>query len=266
MYPVSKVSAATRRASAALLSFAAALLDHSVSPILPGPNHEAAGATAGGEADLDRPRSQHRLVLRHRWAHAALRRDRRSRSSGWASGSRCTCSSATPRSTSRCSRSRELIYETCKTYLFTQLKFLALLEAFIGVIIVVYFGVHQAPEPLRRSFVILLLSVVGIAGCCLVAWFGIRVNTFANSRTAFASAQRQAVPRYAIPLKAGMSIGMLLISVELDADARHPPLHPGRAGPARASSASPSASRSAPPRSASPAASSPRSPTSARTS
>ena len=108
----------------------------------------------------------------------------------------------------------ELIYETCKTYLFTQLKFLLILEAFIGVIIVVYFGVIQHQEPLR-VFVILLMSIVGIAGSCSVAWFGIRVNTFANSRTAFASLKGKPFPCYSLPLKAGMSIGMLLISVEL---------------------------------------------------
>ena len=108
----------------------------------------------------------------------------------------------------------ELIYETCKTYLITQGKFLMILEAFIGTIILLYFGVlrHMAPE---KVFVILMFSVVGIAGSFGVAWFGIRVNTFANSRTAFASLQGKPYPCYAIPLKAGMSIGMLLISVEL---------------------------------------------------
>jgi K(+)-stimulated pyrophosphate-energized sodium pump len=108
----------------------------------------------------------------------------------------------------------ELIYETCKTYLLTQLKFLAILEAFIGAIIVVYFGVLQHMEPLR-VFVILMMSIVGIAGSSLVAWFGIRVNTFANSRTAFAALKGKPFPCYAIPLQAGMSIGMMLISVEL---------------------------------------------------
>src|SRR5215475_247378 len=108
----------------------------------------------------------------------------------------------------------ELIYETCKTYLITQGKFLFLLWAFIAVIIVLYFGVLLRYEP-TRVIVILLFSVVGIIGSYGVAWFGIRVNTFANSRTAFASLQGKPYPIYQIPLSAGMSIGMMLISVEL---------------------------------------------------
>ena len=108
----------------------------------------------------------------------------------------------------------ELIYETCKTYLMTQGRFLVLLEIFIAAIIVLYFGVLSQMEPLRVG-IILLFSVVGILGSFSVAWFGIRVNTYANSRTAFASLKGKAYPVYAIPLKAGMSIGMLLISVEL---------------------------------------------------
>jgi len=108
----------------------------------------------------------------------------------------------------------ELIYETCKTYLITQGKFILILEVFIGIIIVLYFGflVHFEAS---RVLVILLFSLIGIAGSYGVAWFGIRINTFANSRTAFASLKGEAYPVYAIPLKAGMSIGMLLISVEL---------------------------------------------------
>src|SRR4051794_4903707 len=108
----------------------------------------------------------------------------------------------------------ELIYETCKTYLTTQGKFILILEAFIAVIIVLYFGVLSRMEPLRVG-IILLFSLVGIAGSYGVAWFGIRVNTFANSRTAFASLGGKPFPLYAIPLRAGMSVGMLLISVEL---------------------------------------------------
>ena len=108
----------------------------------------------------------------------------------------------------------ELIYETCKTYLITQGKFILILEAFIAVIIVLYFGFLLRFEPLR-VIIILLFSLIGIAGSYGVAWFGIRVNTFANSRTAFASLQGRPYPIYAIPLRAGMSIGMLLISVEL---------------------------------------------------
>jgi K(+)-stimulated pyrophosphate-energized sodium pump len=108
----------------------------------------------------------------------------------------------------------ELIYETCKTYLITQGKFILILEAFIAVIIILYFGVLSRMEPFR-VIIILAFSLIGIAGSYGVAWFGIRVNTFANSRTAFASLEGKPFPLYAIPLKAGMSIGMMLISVEL---------------------------------------------------
>ena len=108
----------------------------------------------------------------------------------------------------------ELIYETCKTYLVTQGKFLMLLWAFIAVVILLYFGVLLKYEAARVA-IILFFSVVGIAGSYGVAWFGIRVNTFANSRTAFAGLRGKPYPIYAIPLEAGMSIGMMLISVEL---------------------------------------------------
>jgi K(+)-stimulated pyrophosphate-energized sodium pump len=108
----------------------------------------------------------------------------------------------------------ELIYETCKTYLVTQGKFILILEAFIAVVIVLYFGVLLKFEAMRVA-IILLFSLVGIAGSYGVAWFGIRVNTFANSRTAFAGLAGKPYPIYAIPLQSGMSIGMLLISVEL---------------------------------------------------
>ena len=112
----------------------------------------------------------------------------------------------------------ELIYETCKTYLITQGKFLMLLWLFIAVVIVLYFGV-LAPVPGKSIAVtlpiILAFSLVGIAGSYGVAWFGIRVNTFANSRTAFASLRGKPYPIYHTPLEAGMSIGMMLISVEL---------------------------------------------------
>jgi K(+)-stimulated pyrophosphate-energized sodium pump len=108
----------------------------------------------------------------------------------------------------------ELIYETCKTYLITQGKFILLLEVFIGTVIAVYFGVLRHFEPIK-VVVILAFSLIGIGGSYGVAWFGIRINTFANSRTAFASLKGKPYPCYAIPLKAGMSIGMLLISVEL---------------------------------------------------
>ncbi len=108
----------------------------------------------------------------------------------------------------------ELIYETCKTYLITQGKFILLLWAFIAVIILLYFGVLQHLEAMRVA-IILGFSLVGIAGSYGVAWFGIRVNTFANSRTAFAALPGKPFPVYQIPLEAGMSIGMMLISVEL---------------------------------------------------
>src|SRR3989442_11793088 len=112
----------------------------------------------------------------------------------------------------------ELIYETCKTYLITQGKFILLLWIFIAVIVIAYFGVLR-PVPghpvVLTVPIILLFSLVGIGGSYGVAWFGIRVNTFANSRTAFASLAGKPYPISAIPLKAGMSIGMLLISVEL---------------------------------------------------
>jgi K(+)-stimulated pyrophosphate-energized sodium pump len=108
----------------------------------------------------------------------------------------------------------DLIYETCKTYLITQGKFLMLLEAFIAVVIVLYFGMLLHYEAFR-VIIILAFSLLGIAGSFGVAWFGIRVNTFANSRTAFAGLRGKPYPIYQIPLRAGMSIGMMLISVEL---------------------------------------------------
>ncbi|HSY92983.1 MAG TPA: sodium-translocating pyrophosphatase [Candidatus Binatus sp.] len=112
----------------------------------------------------------------------------------------------------------DLIYETCKTYLVTQGKFILFLWAFIAVIIAAYFG-WLSPVPGKSVAltlpIILGFSLVGIAGSYGVAWFGIRVNTFANSRTAFASLPGKPYPVYQIPLEAGMSIGMMLISVEL---------------------------------------------------
>jgi K(+)-stimulated pyrophosphate-energized sodium pump len=108
----------------------------------------------------------------------------------------------------------ELIYETCKTYLVTQGKLLLVLEAFIGIVIVIYFGVLLHFDAVK-VVVILAFSLIGIAGSYGVAWFGMRINTFANSRTAFASLAGRPLPVYEIPLKAGMSVGMLLVSVEL---------------------------------------------------
>jgi K(+)-stimulated pyrophosphate-energized sodium pump len=95
-----------------------------------------------------------------------------------------------------------IIWETCKTYLLTQGKFLMILEIFIGIVIVFYFGYLQA-KPVDQVLIILAFSLVGIAGSYGVAWFGIRVNTFANSRTAFASLGGKQFPCYAIPLRAG---------------------------------------------------------------
>ncbi len=132
-------------------------------------------------------------------------------------------------------------------------------------VIVVYYGVLKG-EPAGIVLLILFFSVVGIAGSGAVALFGIRVNTFANSRTAFASLRGKPYPVYAIPLKAGMSIGMMLISIELAFMLAILHARSRTSTRASASSASPSASRSAPRRCASPAASSRRSPTSARTS
>lgn len=108
----------------------------------------------------------------------------------------------------------ELIYETCKTYLITQGKFLAILWCFVAVIIVVYFGI-LTHTPAFQVVIIVFFSIIGILGSYSVAWFGMRINTYANSRTAFASLKGNPYPVYEIPAKAGISIGMLLISVEL---------------------------------------------------
>jgi K(+)-stimulated pyrophosphate-energized sodium pump len=107
----------------------------------------------------------------------------------------------------------ELIYETCKAYLIQQGKLLLILEVFIGVVIVAYFT--MIGFPFYRILIILLFSLIGIGGSYGVAWYGIRINTLANSRTAFASLRGNAFPVCDIPLQAGMSVGMMLISVEL---------------------------------------------------
>ncbi len=106
-----------------------------------------------------------------------------------------------------------IIYETCKTYLIQQGKLLLALFAFIGTVIVVYF-LMTGLEPSKIA-VILLFGLIGMGGSYGVAWFGIRINTLANSRTAFASLTGKALPLHEIPLRAGMSVGMMLISVEL---------------------------------------------------
>jgi K(+)-stimulated pyrophosphate-energized sodium pump len=119
----------------------------------------------------------------------------------------------------------ETIYTTCKTYLETQGKFILFLELFIGAVLVLYFGFlarNTLPDGSEshgyapgKVIVILLFSLIGITGSYMVAWFGIRVNTYANSRTAMASLSAKPYPVYAIPLQAGISVGMVLISVEL---------------------------------------------------
>jgi K(+)-stimulated pyrophosphate-energized sodium pump len=108
----------------------------------------------------------------------------------------------------------QIIWETCKTYLWQQGRFIMMLEVLVGAIILIYFGFLQQMGALKVA-VILAFSVIGILGSYGVAWFGIRINTYANSRTAFASLNGKPYGVYAIPLRSGMSIGMLLISVEL---------------------------------------------------
>ena len=107
----------------------------------------------------------------------------------------------------------DIIYETCKAYMVQQGKFLMGLWVFIGAVIVVYFLLTGLGLP--KIAIILLFSLIGMAGSYGVAWFGIRINTLANSRTAFASLRGKGCPVYDIPLRAGMSVGMMLIAVEL---------------------------------------------------
>ncbi len=108
----------------------------------------------------------------------------------------------------------QLIWETCKTYLINQGKFLLLLWSFIAVVILVYFAVLLHFSALRVA-IILGFSVLGMAGSYFVAWFGIRLNTLANSRTAYAALGGNAYRTFSVPMKSGMSIGMMLISIEL---------------------------------------------------
>ncbi len=108
----------------------------------------------------------------------------------------------------------ELIFETCKTYLLQQGKFILILEIFIAIIVAFYFGFLEHFAALK-VLVILAFTLVGIGGSYGVAWFGIRINTYANSRAAFASLRGRPYPVFDIPLKAGMSIGTMLVSVEL---------------------------------------------------
>src|SRR5262245_60816004 len=106
-----------------------------------------------------------------------------------------------------------LIYETCKAYLVQQGRFLLILELFIGAIMIAYFWLIGLE--VYKIAIVLLFSLIGIAGSYGVAWYGIRINTLANSRTAFAGLKGEAFPVCDIPLRAGMSVGMMLISVEL---------------------------------------------------
>ena len=108
------------------------------------------------------------------------------------------------------------IYETCKTYLLQQGKFLLILFAIIGAVIYVYFG-HLSEKPMSFSQILLVLlwTVLGICGSYAVAWFGIRINTWANCRTSFASLQGKPWPVVKLPLQSGMSVGLLLITIEL---------------------------------------------------
>ncbi|MCC6623377.1 MAG: sodium/proton-translocating pyrophosphatase, partial [Deltaproteobacteria bacterium] len=123
----------------------------------------------------------------------------------------------------------ELIYETCKAYLKKQGKFILVLFIFIGAVMVAYLALRGEHSPVAgaagahheevglvgKIVVTLVFALIGIAGSYGVAWFGIRINTYANSRAAFSGLRGKPFPTYAIPLKAGMSIGMLLISTEL---------------------------------------------------
>ncbi len=108
----------------------------------------------------------------------------------------------------------ELIYSTCKAYLVKQGRFLLVLWGFIAAVIVVYYGVLVG-LPWGRVAVVIAFSLIGMGGSYAVAWFGIRVNTLANSRTAFAALAGKPLPLHRIPLRSGMSIGMVLISLEL---------------------------------------------------
>src|SRR5258708_4644897 len=143
----------------------------------------------------------------------------------------------------------QIIWETCKTYLFQQGKFLAVLWVLIAVCMTYYFGV-LSENSAGHVVIILLASVLGILGSYGVAWFGIRINTVANSRAAFSALKGNPLATLLIPLKSGMSVGLLLVATELFFMICILAFLP-RTSPAPASSASPSASRSAPPPSAS---------------
>jgi K(+)-stimulated pyrophosphate-energized sodium pump len=106
------------------------------------------------------------------------------------------------------------IWETCKTYLFTQGKFLAILWVLIGACMIYYFG-FLSHMSAGHVVVILLASILGILGSYGVAWFGIRINTVANSRAAFSALKGNPLATLGIPLRSGMSVGLLLVAVEL---------------------------------------------------
>ncbi|MFT4110187.1 MAG: sodium-translocating pyrophosphatase [Propionicimonas sp.] len=109
----------------------------------------------------------------------------------------------------------ELIYETCKAYLLQQGKFLLLLFAFIGATIFIYFGFLNTSGGWGRVVIVLLFAIIGMAGSYGIAWYGIRLNTFANSRTSFAALEGKPYKVHNIPMRSGMSVGMVLISTEL---------------------------------------------------
>ncbi len=109
----------------------------------------------------------------------------------------------------------ELIYQTAKAYLIQQGKFLLLLFAFIGSVIFVYFGFLNTTGGWSRVAIVLLFAIIGMAGSYGIAWYGIRLNTFANSRTSFAALKGKPYELHNIPMRSGMSVGMVLISTEL---------------------------------------------------
>ena len=108
----------------------------------------------------------------------------------------------------------EIIFQTCKTYLLQQGKFLLMLFGFVAVIMAYYFLVLQG-KPMGTLLFVLCFSILGMGGSYAVAWYGIRINTFANSRTAFASLRGKPWDVVNIPLRSGMSVGLFLISLEL---------------------------------------------------